>query len=163
LEDHYFRSPSPAHSLKSTLGAAVTALLAIGRAVAKVPGVKPAIAMSTTLGLIERTTGLPASDMRLALPGAPVEEAKRLNATQLGQRFTPPRSAKAVNAALAALQLQSKDAREGWVVTKEGSQYGESIPFTADHSKHSGYQLLWFEAVIGPLNTYFANTTGEGR
>lgn len=146
-------------AMKATTSVAVNAILAIGRAVSRVPGVKPAIAMTLALGLIERTTGLPVAEMRKALPGATVEEAVKLNATQLGQRFDPPRSAKAVNAALAALKLQAKDAREGWVLTKEGAGYGESLPFTADHNKHSGYQTLWFESVIDPLRTYFANPT----
>lgn len=143
-------------SVRATTSAAVNAILAIGRAVACVPGVKPAIAMSMALGLIERTTGLPAGEMRKALPGAAVDEVVRLNATQLGQRFNPPRTAKAVNAALAALKLQSKDAREGWALTKEGVGYAEALPFAAAHGKHTGYQVLWHESVLTPLGTYFA-------
>ncbi len=130
--------------------ATVAALLAIGRAVSRVPGVKPELAMSVTLNLIERTTGLPATQMRLALPGGAPAEAVKLNATQIGERVG--RNAREVNAALATLGFQAKTDR-GNVVTEAGTKYGEMTPFT--RHGHSGYQPLWYEGVIEPLNRHF--------
>ena len=46
----------------------VTALLLIGEAVAKVPGVKQGIAMAATLTCIQENTGLSVETMRRALP-----------------------------------------------------------------------------------------------
>lgn len=129
------------------------ALLMIGKAVSGVRGVKPEVAMSLTLDAIEKETGLPASSMRLALPGAAVSEAEKLNPTQLGERLGG-KKARAVNVALSALGLQKKDAREGWVLTEAGAKHGQMVPFTK-HG-HSGYQPLWHESVIGPLQEYFA-------
>lgn len=133
-------------------------LLMIGKAVSAVRGVKPEVAMSLTLDAIEKETGLPASSMRLALPGAAVSEAEKLNPTQLGERLGG-KKARAVNIALAALGLQSKDAREGWVLTEAGAKHGQMVPFTK-HG-HSGYQPLWHESVIGPLQEYFAAGGGD--
>lgn len=128
-------------------------LLMIGKAVSAVRGVKPEVAMSLTLDAIEKETGLPTSSMRLALPGAAVSDAAKLNPTQLGERLGG-RKARAVNVALAELGLQSKDAREGWVLTEAGAKHGQMLPFTK-HG-HSGYQPLWHESVVDPLREHFA-------
>lgn len=137
--------------------AVVAALLAIGKAVSKVPGVKPELAMSLTLATIEKTTGLPATEMRLALPGAAIEEAKKLNPTQLGDKLG--KSARQVNAALIAMDMQQKDARNGYVLTDAGMKHGEMTPYT--RGGHSGYQVLWYESVQELLREYFDRPAGN--
>ena len=46
----------------------VGALLLIGQAVARVPGVTPGVAMAATLSCIEESTGLTTETLRHALP-----------------------------------------------------------------------------------------------
>lgn len=135
------------------LPATVSALLAIGKAVSKVPGVKPEMAMALTLNLIERTTGLLVSDMRLALPGAAQAEAKKLNPTQLGAAIGGLH-ARAINVALTELGFQEKTER-GYVLTEAGAKLGEMTPF--NRHGHSGYQPLWYESTIEVLRTHFSN------
>jgi len=129
----------------------VRAWLLLMKAVTGVPGVKPELAMTVTLDAIERDTGLPATSLRLALPGAKVDEAKKFNPTQLGTRIG--KSAKAVNLALVTLGLQIKTARDN-AVTEAGIKHGEMVPFT--RHGHSGYQPLWYESVLPLLEQHFA-------
>lgn len=131
----------------------VRAWLMIGKAVAGVRGVKPEIAMSVTLDAIEKDTGLPATSLRLALPGATVQEAAKLNPTKLGERLGG-KSAKAVNLALIALGFMVKGSRDN-EITEAGKQYGEMVPYT--RHGHSGYQPLWYEPVLEHLQAHFAS------
>lgn len=57
----------------------VGALLLIGQAVARVPGVKPGIAMAATLTCIQENTGLVTETLRRALPAAaePIYTSRR--------------------------------------------------------------------------------------
>ncbi|HGM5016752.1 TPA: Bro-N domain-containing protein [Pseudomonas aeruginosa] len=69
--------PAPTHDR-------VSAILLIGEAVAKVPGVKPGIAAAATLTCIQENTGITTEVLRRALPSAN-EPICALNATQLGK------------------------------------------------------------------------------
>ena len=124
----------------------VTALLLIGEAVAKVPGVKAGIAMAATLTCIQENTGLTVETMRRALPVAN-EPICSLNATQLGKLIGI--SAKATNQRLANYGLQFRNDRDEWELTGAGESWAEAMPYS--RNGHSGYQILWNPAVAEQL------------
>lgn len=124
----------------------VGAILAIGDAVARVPGVRPGIAMAATLACINENTGITIEALRRALPAAN-EPIGSLNATQIGEQAGL--SAKAVNVRLRDLGLQFRNERGDWELTEPGQRYGEAIPFM--RNGHSGYQILWKPEVIDQL------------
>ncbi|MCW5655199.1 Bro-N domain-containing protein [Hydrogenophaga sp.] len=124
----------------------VTAILLIGEAVAKVPGVKTGIAMAATLTCIQENTGLTTEVLRRALPAAN-EPICSLNATQLGKLLS--RSAKATNQLLASSGLQFRNDRDEWELTEAGEAWAEAMPYS--RNGHSGYQILWNPAVAEQL------------
>ncbi|NWG75320.1 MAG: hypothetical protein HXY24_12040 [Rubrivivax sp.] len=124
----------------------VSALLLIGEAVAKVPGVKPGIAMAATLTCIHENTGLTVETLRRALPAAN-EPTCSLNATQLGKQLGI--TARATNQRLAARGLQVRNERDEWELTEAGEAWAEAMPFS--RNGHSGYQILWNPAVVEQL------------
>jgi prophage antirepressor-like protein len=124
----------------------VAALILIGNAVAKVPGVKSGIAMAATLDCIQTNTGLTIEPLRRALPAAN-EPICSLNATQLGKLINA--SAKATNRRLAGLGLQLRNERDEWELTDAGQAWAEALPFS--RNGHSGYQILWNPAVADQL------------
>jgi len=124
----------------------VTAILLIGEAVAKVPGVKTGIAMAATLTCIQENTGLTTEVLRRALPAAN-EPICSLNATQLGNLLS--RSAKATNQLLASGGLQFRNDRDEWELTEAGEAWAEAMPYS--RNGHSGYQILWNPAVAEQL------------
>ena len=131
--------PAPTHDR-------VTAILMIGEAVAKVPGVKTGIAMAATLTCIQENTGLTTEVLRRALPAAN-EPICSLNATQLGKLLS--RSAKATNQLLASSGLQFRNDRDEWELTEAGEAWAEAMPYS--RNGHSGYQILWNPAVAEQL------------
>ncbi|WP_288127840.1 Bro-N domain-containing protein [Thiomonas sp.] len=131
--------PAPTHDR-------VTAILLIGEAVAKVPGVKTGIAMAATLTCIQENTGLTTEVLRRALPAAN-EPICSLNATQLGKALN--RSAKATNRLLADHGLQFRNDRDEWELTGAGESWAEAMPYS--RNGHSGYQILWNPAVAEQL------------
>lgn len=124
----------------------VGALLLIGDAISKVPGIKRGIAMAATLTCIQENTGLSVETLRRALP-ANDEPICALNATQLGKLITL--SAKATNLRLAAYGFQIRNERDEWDLTDAGSDWGEAMPYS--RRGHSGYQILWNPAVANQL------------
>ena len=124
----------------------VTALLLIGEAVAKVPGVKAGIAMAATLTCIQENTGLAVETLRRTLPAAN-EPICSLNATQLGK--LAGLSAKTANLRLAALGLQYRNDRDEWELTDAGEAWAEAMPYS--RNGHSGYQILWNPTVVEQL------------
>ena len=124
----------------------VSAILLIGEAVAKVPGVKPGIAAAATLTCIQQNTGITTEVLRRALPSAN-EPICALNATQLGKLLN--RSAKATNQMLAAAGLQLRNDRDEWELTEAGEAWAEALPYS--RHGHSGYQILWNPAVAEQL------------
>lgn len=116
----------------------VCSILLIGEAVAKVPGVKPGIAMAATLTCIQENTGLAVETLRRALPAAN-EAICSLNATQLGRLLGL--SAKATNQRLARHGLQFRNERDEWELTEAGEAWAEAMPYS--RNGHSGYQILW--------------------
>lgn len=127
--------PAPTHDR-------VSAILLIGEALAKVPGVKPGIAAAATLTCIQENTGITTEMLRRALPSA-VDPICALNATQLGKLLN--RSAKATNQLLASSGLQFRNDRDEWELTEAGQAWGEALPYS--RNGHSGYQILWNPAV----------------
>jgi len=127
--------PAPTHDR-------VSAILLIGEAMAKVPGVKPGIAAAAILTCIQENTGLTTEVLRRALPSAS-EPVCALNATQLGKLLN--RSAKATNQMLAAAGLQFRNERDEWELTEAGEAWAEAMPYS--RNGHSGYQILWNSAV----------------
>lgn len=124
----------------------VTAILLIGEAVAKVPGVKAGIAMAATLTCIQENTGLVIETLRRALPAANAPICA-LNATQIGKSLGL--SAKATNRLLADHGLQFRNERDEWELSEAGEQWAEAMPFS--RNGHSGYQILWNPAVAEQL------------
>jgi hypothetical protein len=124
----------------------VAALLLIGEAVAKIPGVKPGIAAAATLDTITVNTGLRLDPMRLALPAAE-KPAASLNPKSIGALVGI--SAQKVNKRLEALGLQRRNDRGEWELTPVGEEHGEALPFV--RNGHSGYQVLWRPSVAGVL------------
>lgn len=131
--------PAPTHDR-------VSAILLIGEAVAKVPGVKPGIAAAATLTCIQENTGITTEVLRRALPSAN-EPICALNATQLGKLLN--RSAKATNQSLASHGFQLRNDRDEWELTEAGEAWAEAMPYS--RNGHSGYQILWNPAVAEQL------------
>ena len=116
----------------------VTAILSIGEAIARVPGVKPGIAMAAVLTSIHENTGLALESLRKVLPAAN-EPICSLNPTQLGELAGI--SARGVNQRLQSLGFQFKNDRDEWELTESGKTWAEALPFS--RNGHSGYQILW--------------------
>jgi prophage antirepressor-like protein len=131
--------PAPTHDR-------VSAILLIGEAVAKVPGVKPGIAAAATLTCIQENTGITTEVLRRALPSAN-EPICALNATQLGKLLN--RSAKATNQLLSTGGFQFRNDRDEWELTETGEAWAEAMPYS--RNGHSGYQILWNPAVADEL------------
>ena len=116
----------------------VAAILMIGEAVAKVPGVKSGIAMAATLTCIQENTGLSVDTLRRALPACN-DPLAAVNPTRLGEQIGL--SARTVNLRLAALGFQHRNDRDEWELTDAGQAWGEALPYS--RNGHSGYQILW--------------------
>ena len=130
--------PSSVAALPAPTQDRVTAILMIGEAVAKVPGVKQGIAMAATLTCIQENTGLSVETMRRALPACN-DPLAAVNPTKLGEQIGL--SARAVNLRLSALGFQSRNDRDEWELTDTGQAWGEALPYS--RNGHSGYQILW--------------------
>ena len=122
----------------------VGALLLIGEAVAKVPGVKAGIAMAATLTCIQENTGLSVETMRRTLPAAN-DPVPAMNPTQLGKAMGGL-SAREVNQRLKSMGLQYRNDRDEWALTDAGQACAEALPYS--RNGHSGYQILWHTEVI---------------
>ncbi len=131
--------PAPTHDR-------VSAILLIGEAVAKVPGVKAGIAAAAMLTCIQENTGITTEVLRRALPAAN-EPVCALNATQLGKLLN--RSPKAANRLLSDNGLQIRNERDEWELTEAGEAWAEAMPYS--RNGHSGYQILWNPAVAEML------------
>jgi hypothetical protein len=136
--------------LPNAMRAQVSALLMIGKALAKVKGVNEALATAYTLDAIEVTTGLPTTLMTRALPSVAPEDTATLNATQVGEPLGL--SGRATNAILEKLGLQYRDEAKNWKLTEAGTAYGEMKPF--HRNGHSGYETRWKQAVAEVLQKY---------
>ena len=147
LEDRYF-CPAAQLALAAPAADSVAAIILIGEAVAKVPGVKPGIAMAATLTCIQQNTGIETASMRLALPAANEGPLCSLNATNLGKLVGL--GAAATNKRLQQMGLQVKNARGDWELTEAGLAWAEALPYSAE-TGHSGYQVLWNPAVADKL------------
>ena len=137
-----YAMPNTAAALPAPTQDRVTSILLIGEAVARVPGVKPGIAMAAALTCIHENTGLAIETMRHALP-ASNESLAAVNPTKLGEHIGL--SAKQVNRRLADLGYQYRNERDEWELTEAGRAWGEALPFS--RNGHSGYQILWNPAV----------------
>lgn len=124
----------------------VCAILLIGDAIAKVPGVKPGIAMAATLTCISDNTGLKVEQFRRALPVAN-EPICSLNPTQIGELVGV--SARSVNSRLQNLGFQFKNDRDEWELTESGKKWAEALPYS--RNGHSGYQILWNPVVADEI------------
>ncbi|HHW4679863.1 MAG TPA: BRO-N domain-containing protein [Xylella sp.] len=121
-----YLSPGTLYSLPAPTQDRVSAILLIGDAIARVPGVKPGIAAAATLDCIRENTGLTTERLRRALPSAN-EAVCSLNVTQLGKALH--RSARAMNQALASNGLQFCNDRDEWELTDAGRVWGEALPY----------------------------------
>lgn len=124
----------------------VAAFLAMGQAIAAIPGVNVGIAYAHTLDAIHQDTGLITEPLRMALPAASGEIGS-LNPTKLGRALGL--SAQKVNKALEAAGLQHKNQRGEWELTEAGAKYGEMVPYS--NNGHAGYQPLWKPSVLDVL------------
>ena len=133
-----YAAPGSIAALPAPTQDRVTSILLIGEAVARVPGVKPGIAMAAALTCIHENTGLAIETMRHALPACN-EPLAAVNPTKLGEHIGL--SAKQVNRRLADLGYQYRNERDEWELTEAGRTWGEALPFS--RNGHSGYQILW--------------------
>lgn len=133
-----YAAPGTVTALPAPTQDRVTAILLIGEAVAKVPGVKHGIAMAATLTCIHENTGLSVETIRRALPACN-DPLAAMNPTKLGEQIGL--SARAVNVRLAALGYQQRNDRDEWELTDAGRAWGEALPYS--RNGHSGYQILW--------------------
>ena len=133
-----YAAPGSIAALPAPTQDRVTSILLIGEAVARVPGVKPGIAMAAALTCIHENTGLAIETMRHALPACN-EPLAAVNPTRLGEHIGL--SAKQVNRRLADLGYQYRNERDEWELTEAGRAWGEALPFS--RNGHSGYQILW--------------------
>lgn len=141
-----YAPPSSIAALPAPAQDRVCAILLIGDAVAKVPGVKPGIAMAATLTCISDNTGLKVEQFRRALPVAS-EPICSLNPTQIGELVGV--SARSVNSRLQNLGFQFKNDRDEWELTESGKKWAEALPYS--RNGHSGYQILWNPVVADEL------------
>ena len=133
-----YAMPNTVAALPAPTQDRVTSILLIGEAVARVPGVKPGIAMAAALTCIHENTGLAIETMRHALPACN-EPLAAVNPTKLGEHVGL--SAKQANRRLAVLGYQYRNERDEWELTEVGRTWGEALPFS--RNGHSGYQILW--------------------
>lgn len=141
-----YAAPGSRASMPARTQDRVAALLLLGDAVARVPGVNPGIALAAALTCAHEDTGLPVEALRRALPAAN-EPLCALNATAIGKLLGP--SAKATNQRLAANGFQVRNDRDEWELTEVGYAWGEAMPYS--RNGHSGYQILWNPAVAEEL------------
>lgn len=106
-------------------------------------GVKPGIAVSKAISMVEKADNIDLSDVRAVLPAAE-HDIGYFTPTQISQvtEFEGPR---AVNLRLAELNLQYRQGSK-WVPTEEGKKYGEYFPYT--NNGHSDYQWRWSEKIF---------------
>lgn len=138
-----YAAPGSIPSLMQPTQDRVNALLMIGAAIAKVPGVRPGMAMAATLTCIHENTGLAVETLRRALPviNQPICS---MNPTQVGELLGL--TARTVNLRLQALNFQFKNDRDEWELTEAGKDWAEALPYS--RHGHSGYQILWNPEVI---------------
>lgn len=141
-----YAAPSALATLPAPTQDRVSAILLIGEAVAKVPGVKAGVAAAATLTCIQENTGITTEVLRRALPFAN-EPICALNATQLGKLLN--RSAKATNQLLAASGFQIRNDRDEWELSEAGEAWAEAMPYS--RNGHSGYQILWNPAIVDKI------------
>lgn len=141
-----YAAPGSVAALPAPAQDRVCAILLIGEAIAKVPGVKPGIAMAATLTCISDNTGLKVEQFRRALPVAS-EPICSLNPTQIGELVGV--SARSVNSRLQNLGFQFKNDRDEWELTESGKKWAEALPYS--RNGHSGYQILWNPVVADEI------------
>lgn len=139
------RANPAAHSLLAD----ARAIDFIGNMVAKVPGARADVVAAIKLRMIEECTGLPATQFGSALPAEALENAVKLNPTEIGKRLVPKVSAMRVNTILIELGMQRKS-ESGYVLTEAGAAHGESRPFQADNH-HVGDHINWHESIVGVI------------
>ncbi len=133
-----YAAPGSVAALPAPTQDRVHAILMIGEAVAKIPGVKAGIAMAATLTCIHDNTGLAIEHLRRALPSLQ-EPICSLNPTQVGELLGL--SARSVNLRLQSHGFQFKNERDEWELTEAGKSWAEALPYS--RNGHSGYQILW--------------------
>lgn len=138
-----YATPGTVAALPAPTQDRVHAILMIGEAVAKVPGVRAGIAMAATLTCIHDNTGLAIEHLRRALPVSK-EPICSLNPTQIGERLGL--SARLVNLRLQSHGYQFKNERDEWELTEAGKGWAEALPYS--RNGHSGYQILWNPEVV---------------
>ena len=138
-----YAAPGSVAALPAPTQDRVHAILMIGEAVAKIPGVKAGIAMAATLTCIHDNTGLAIEHLRRALPSLQ-EPICSLNPTQVGELLGL--SARSVNLRLQSHGFQFKNERDEWELTEAGKSWAEALPYS--RNGHSGYQILWNPEVV---------------
>lgn len=134
----------------------------IGNMVAKSPGARLDVVVAVKLRLIEEHTGIKATQFGGALPAEALDQAVKLNPTEIGKRFLPKISPVRINKMLIDMGVQRKS-ESGYVLTEAGAAHGESRPFQAGN-KHVGGQINWYESVVelvrGALSAQDQNALG---
>lgn len=97
------------------------------------------------LASVEKTVGIDTAPLLAVIPSVPVKEAAHFNSTELGKRCAPTLSPKEVNKRLVILGF-IEPLEKGWRLTEAVARYGENRPY--ERNNHSGFQILWRDAVL---------------
>jgi prophage antirepressor-like protein len=114
-----YAAPGSLAVLPASIQDLVSAILLIGEAMARVPGVKPEVMAAATLTCIQDNTRIPMENLRRALPHS-------LTTAQVGELLGV--SEERANQLLAARGLQIRNERGEWELTEEGKKWGVAVP-----------------------------------
>jgi phage anti-repressor protein len=126
-----------------SLTSTIRAIELVSRMVGAMPGVREDDLLTVKLDMIERETGLPATEFRKALPSVEARAIKTLNATAIGTELGV--SAIKANQIMESAGLQTHDGK-GWRLTEIGTAHAKVVPFT--RNGHTGTDIQWFESVL---------------
>ncbi|CAK0774354.1 hypothetical protein CCP4SC76_5850016 [Gammaproteobacteria bacterium] len=136
-----YAHPSRHAALSASTQDRIAAILMIGEAVAKVPGVKQGIAMAATLTCIAENTGIGVESMRRSLPAYQNTQAP-MNATSLGELLGLP--AEVVNLRLVAMGFQHCNKRDEWELADAGRGWGVELPYSRNSGK---FEPDWLDSL----------------
>lgn len=146
---------APVAALPSRFDDTAAAYLRMASALQSI-GVSNGLAYAQAFTSIEKATGLPIADMRLALPAPDEGRLPYLNPTGIGRLLggeKNPVSPRKINQMLVSAGLQVH--HKYYQITEKGKEFGSMVPYAAG-TGHSGYQALWFDSVVDFLR---ANAT----
>lgn len=129
---------------KSLLENKVDAYFSIAKHMVESVHISAERAKAYALNCIHENTGLITEPFRELLPDVKPKDQAIMNATAIGEKVG--KSAKAVNQFLSSLGLIKKEDGRDWLLTEEGTKFGEARPYT--RNGHSGFDIKWRSSVL---------------